>query len=71
MSGAPPPLPLAELRQQAIAAELRRRNPSLYPNTEAGGHQAMEDAAEVMDAQAQIAAALIPPQPAGGASDAE
>ncbi|WBV42760.1 dATP/dGTP pyrophosphohydrolase domain-containing protein [Pseudoroseomonas cervicalis] len=53
-----PRLPASELRQQAIAAELRRRNPSLYPNTEAGGHQAMEDAAEIMDTEAQIVEAV-------------
>ncbi|MDQ1079722.1 hypothetical protein [Pseudoroseomonas cervicalis] len=64
MSEAPPPLPPAELRQQAIAAELRRQDPERYPNTEAGGHQAMEDAAAAMDAEV-----AQPEQPEGVAPE--
>ncbi|MFB9970081.1 dATP/dGTP pyrophosphohydrolase domain-containing protein [Pseudoroseomonas cervicalis] len=39
--------------------ELRLRNPWLYPNTEAGGFRAMEDAAAVMGAGALAARAAI------------
>lgn len=55
----PPPPSASELRQQAIAVELRRQDPARYPNTEAGGHRAMEDAAEVLDIRARIAAAVM------------